>query len=168
VIVSTRWLWLYLSGLAVAAYLAELAWYYPQLPWRVPLHFSLAGQPGGLGTKPELLACSLSVLAFVVAMLSLTVCLAVYLPARLINLPHHEYWLAPERAKTTRRMLVERTGWISCAVIVLLVGSLHSWLHAPLRQPHAVLSPLISLVVFLAFVAAWGTELLWRFSRQVQ
>jgi uncharacterized membrane protein len=161
---KTRWMWLYLSGLVAVAFLAELAWYYPRLPQQVPLHFNWAGQPDGWGSKGELLGVSLGLLGFVAVLLSVGLCLVLYLPARLINMPHRDYWLAPERAEVTRRMLVDRTGWISCATILLLVAALHSSLHAPFQQPPKMFSPLVSLVLFLVFVAIWLAELWWRFS----
>ena len=162
---SRRWLWLYLSVLAVAALLADVAWYYPQLPQQVPLHFNGAGQPDNWGTKHELLGVTLGGIAILVTLLMPSVYLMKVLPTSLFNMPHRDYWLAPERAAATRQMLMERMGWISCATLVLMCWLFHTSLHAVFRQPPEMASPIVALSVFLGFTAIWLAELLWRFRR---
>jgi uncharacterized membrane protein len=162
----TRWLWPYLTVLVVAAYLADLAWYYPQLPQRVPLHFNWAGLPDNWGTKQELLLWSLGTLALVVAVLAVAVVGTRYWPRHFVRFPRRDYWLAPERVEATREMLTDRIGWFSCATILLLTALLHSSLHAAFRQPPKMVVPLVTLIVYLAFVAIWQAEFWWRFRRR--
>lgn len=163
---NTRWMWLYLSGLAVAALLADVAWCYPQLPQQVPLHFDSAGRPDGWGAKQELLGWSLGTVVIMAVLLSPAILLMKFLPPSLINLPRHDYWLAPEREAATRQAMMDRMGWFVGATMVFITLQIHSWLHAAFRQPPRIESPMVSLVIFLAFVATWLTELLWRFCRR--
>ncbi len=163
---NRRWLWLYVSCLAVVALLVDVAWYYPQLPQQVPLHFGAAGQPDNWGTKQELVGWLLAAVVIVVTLLVPAVGLIKVLPASLINLPHRDYWLAPEREATTRRELLHRMGWFACATIVFLGFLFHSSLHAAFRQPPGMDSPLAGLVAYLGFVGLWLGEMLWRFRRR--
>ncbi len=163
---NRKWLWLYLTCLAVVALLADVAWYYPQLPQQVPLHFNGAGQPDRWGAKQELLAVTLAVMAILAAVLTPSVYLMKVLPASLINMPRRDYWLAPERAASTRRMMMDRMGWIVCATVVLMCYLFHSSLHAAFQQPPKMDSPLAALVVYLVFTALWLAELMWRFYRR--
>jgi hypothetical protein len=82
----------------------------------------------------------------------------------MINLPRKDYWLAPERAAQTRRMIVERMLWLLAALMLFMAYLSHGMLEFNLRGAGqlAVWTP---LGVFLAFTILWSGELFWRFQR---
>lgn len=94
-----------LFGLTVLVAAADVAWLYPQLPEQVATKFGSGGQPVAWSPRGAFLTLHLFSLGFV-AVLILGLWLAMpWLPASLINLPHRDWWLAPERAEFTRRRL---------------------------------------------------------------
>src|SRR6185295_9706960 len=98
---------LVLLGLLYAGFAGFLAWSATELPARVASHFNFAGQPDGWMSRTSYLlveaALAIGLPLFIVGISSLTR----VLPARLWNLPHREYWLAPERRKQTSAWLVQ-------------------------------------------------------------
>ncbi len=100
--------------------------YYPQLPAQVASHFDVAGRPNGWSSKSAYFALQ----AFIV--LVVTICFAAFpawlegAPARLVNLPNKDYWLAPERRAATMARVASALTWFGCAglVFIILVTSL--------------------------------------------
>lgn len=100
--------------------------YYPQLPARLASHFDAAGRPNGWSSKPAYFALQ----AFIVVVL--TLCFAALpgwlerAPARLVNLPNKDYWLAPERRVSTMARVASALTWFGCAglVFIIVVASL--------------------------------------------
>jgi uncharacterized membrane protein len=164
-IMARRRLWLILSALFVVLFLGELVYYYPALPAQVALHFDAAGRPDRWGSKQELLGWTLGGLALIVAALSPAVWLVAVLPPSLINMPHRDYWLAPERAAETRRTLIDRMGWFVCATLLLMIAVFRIALRANLRQPPQATIPYGYFAVYFVFVVLWFLELLWHFRR---
>jgi uncharacterized membrane protein len=95
--------------------------YYPQLPAQLASHFDAAGRPNGWSSKSAYFALQ----AFIV--LVLTLCFAALpswlerAPARLLNLPNKDYWLAPERRAATMARVASALTWFGCAVLAFIV-----------------------------------------------
>lgn len=98
---QTTLLKLVLGGLLVAGVLAQHAWYWPQLPQRVATHFGADGQPDDWmsRTAATVLLAGLQI-GLPLFLLGITQ-LARRLPDSMVNIPHREYWLAPERREST-------------------------------------------------------------------
>lgn len=81
--------------------LGQHAWYWPQLPDRVATHFGIDGQPNDWmsRTSSTLMLCGiqLGLPLFLAGVMSL----ANRLPDSMINIPHREYWLHPDRRAAT-------------------------------------------------------------------
>ncbi len=100
--------------------------YYPQLPAQVASHFDAAGRPNGWSSKSAYFALQ----AFIV--LVVAICFAALpawierAPARLVNLPNKDYWLAPERRAATMARVASALTWFGCAglIFTLVVTSL--------------------------------------------
>ncbi len=94
--------------------------YYPQLPAQVASHFDAAGRPNGWSSKSAYFALQ----AFIV--LVVTICFAALpawlerAPARLVNLPNKDYWLAPERRAATMARVASALTWFGCAGLVFI------------------------------------------------
>lgn len=72
-------------------------WYWPQLPERMAIHFDAKGTPNDWMGKGPATLLSIS-LVTLLPMFFLSISQVIrWLPASMINLPHREYWLAPER-----------------------------------------------------------------------
>lgn len=97
---------------------------YPQLPERMASHFMANGTPNGWMPKEAffLLSCVVVGMSALVAFLAPR--LVASRPAEKINLPHREYWLAPERREDTMSFLRAQMVWFGCGIqFVLLYGT---------------------------------------------
>ena len=150
-----------------AAFLLFLEGTKSWLPEHVATHFGGDGRANGwmprfaavnflaaLGTGLPLLFCLLGILIRAI-------------PARFFNLPHREYWLAPERREATSAYLANQLIWLGC-VMVLFFAALHLVTIAANRQVPARLpiAPFLMVVgVFLATIAVGAVAMLRRFAR---
>lgn len=112
-------------GVVSAAYVAVLVWLALTLPRRVPLHFDTSGTADSWGGRSEALLLWL-VLGLV--MLVGGALLARYATAGTgtwLNLPHKDYWLAPERRASFRRRFEGDTlgfvAWTGALLVTLML-----------------------------------------------
>ena len=103
------------------------------LPARMASHFDGAGNPNGWQSKTgfALTAALLSALFFGLTCVAPLMIRAT--PEHQINLPHKEYWLAPERRAQTIERLVAWLSWFSCATLGFLAGTFELVIRANLR-----------------------------------
>lgn len=88
-----RWiLWL-----PVAVFGAMYLVFGPDLPDPMASHFNLAGEPDATQSKTMFFALGLGAHLLILGIFGGVGWLVERLPARMINLPNREYWLAPER-----------------------------------------------------------------------
>lgn len=137
---------LILLGVVLLAAAADLAWLYPQLPERVATKFGAGGQPVEWSTRGAFLTVQIFSLAFVAALILGLWWAMPRFPAHLINLPHRQYWLAPEREAATRQWLGDLVLGLGMALLAYLSWVGHLTMRANLA-PEPRLGP--------AF--AWGT-----------
>ncbi len=93
-------------------------WQHARLPERVATHFNAVGQPNGWMTRDQHLVWQWVAFTFVGLLMQGLVWLQGRLPAEYVNLPHRDYWLAPERRAATQ-------DWLSSLLLIsgsLLVG----------------------------------------------
>lgn len=113
--------WLRLSiFLAVVAGGAIAAWYWPALPERVASHFDGAGRPNGWSSRGGFVGLMLGMTVFHAALFLGIEQVVRRAPARWINLPHKEEWLAPGREARTREILAGHLLALGLATIVLV------------------------------------------------
>ena len=141
---------------------------YGDLPAKVASHFDIEGQPNGWMSRETCVGFTLGLgilmPAFIVGMMGG----AGRIPVSFINLPHRDYWLAPERRQAALAILLRFSLWFAC-MNVLFVTGLH-WLivqaNLPGQSPH--MGGLgIALVTggFLAGTGVWVLLLLRHFSK---
>lgn len=84
-----------------------------------------------------------------------------------INIPHREYWLAPERRTESLRFLSRHAGVMALGLLALLVGVHLLVVHAHLAgngQPVLDMGAFVAcLLGFMAFSVLWITLLVRRF-----
>lgn len=136
-----------------------------QLPDRVAMQFDAVGRPISWGSATALHWTLIGVYLGLAALFLALPYLMRITPGRWTNLPHREYWLAPERKQAT----VNRMGGYLYVMGVMLNGflmGLHGLIvkaqHSePVRLPGREFALL--MVVFFVLVGAWTAYWLWRF-----
>lgn len=137
-----------------------------ELPELVAVHFDAAGRPNGFmtrtGCRDFMLASTLGMPFLVVIATAL---LPRVLPTSLINIPHRDYWLAPERARDSLIFLSEQGLWFGCILMVFLVSVDGMLVKAnavsPPEFPNALL--IVLLLLFFCAVGAWAARMFKRF-----
>jgi hypothetical protein len=135
-----------------------------RLPERVATHFDLRGQPNGWMSSQGYLAF-MAVFGLVFPLIPAAICLLLrFLPDSIINLPHRDYWLAPERRGETVGYLIRHMLWLSCMMSGLTIV-LHQMTVEANRQVPPQLSSAIwgYLVVFLIGIFLWVFALVRHF-----
>jgi serine/threonine-protein kinase len=140
---------------------------YDSWPAEVATHFDLGGNPNGWMSRSANLVAFLALgFGLPIAMYGIF-SLAGFFPARFVNLPRREYWLAPERRDATMRELRRQSLWLGCLSVLFVAGLYISTLEANLQKPAKLSSNSVLLVLggFFAGLAIWVVLLLRRFSR---
>jgi hypothetical protein len=149
---------------AIAA--GGLAWSARELPPRVASHFDIQGQPDGWMSRDSHLKFMAGIGSIVPLFLIGIGLLMGVMPAGSVNLPHRDYWLAPERRRQTNYYLARHTTWFACAMTAFFIGL--NWCVVEGNRstpPHLTSSIWVLLGLFLAFVLAWLIVLITHFSR---
>ncbi|MCY2984881.1 MAG: DUF1648 domain-containing protein [Planctomycetota bacterium] len=114
-------------AVAVIALLAvaQNAWYWGQLPDRVATHFNSEGTPNDWMTKTN---ATLTMSAFQIGMpfiLIAVTLLAARLPASMVNIPHREYLLHPDRHASSMGYFQLFMNWIAVALSLFAMAINH-------------------------------------------
>lgn len=150
--------------LLAVALIGEFAYRYHQLPAMMASHFNAQGVPDGWMPKEQFAAVYVGLFLFMGLGTAGLIAGIWFIPVAMINLPRKQYWLAPEREQTTRRMLVQRSLWFLVATWGFIVWLMHGTLQVNLGQAQNI-EMVPALVFYLGFTAVWVVELCWRFSR---
>jgi len=159
-----------LTALAICyiLFFAYVASSYGELPARVASHFDILGRPNGWMSRETCVGFTVGLGIFMPALVVGAMAGADRIPVSFINLPHRDYWLAPERRRETSSLLLLYALWFAC-LNVLFVTGLHGLIvQANLPGQGQHLSGIgITLVAggFLAGTGVWGALLLRHFSR---
>jgi len=105
---------------AVAA-VGVSGWVFVASPERVPTHFAFDGTPDEWSTPTEAFVVETCVVAgFTLLFLAVPLLMRV-LPDDLINLPHREYWLTPQRRPRALALVARWSDLMGIAANVLLL-----------------------------------------------
>ena len=136
------------------------------LPDLVAVHFDAAGRANGFMTRA---GCrDFMLLSTLGAPLLITIATALLprlVPASLINIPHREYWLAPERARDSLVFLSEQGLWFGCILVVFLAAVDGMLVKANAVAPPAFPSALFigMLILFFCAIGVWALRMMRRF-----
>lgn len=90
-----------------------------------------------------------------------------FVPVNLVNIPHRDYWLAPERRDATYAFMSRQLLWLSC-MLVCFIAAMH-WLTVLANNSMPVRMPtnefLMALGGFLVAMTVWIFALLRHFRR---
>jgi uncharacterized membrane protein len=165
--VKTNLLPFLLLALPCAGYLLFVAGSAPLLPERVAMHFNAGGQADNWMSRSHIVIFweTLGVVMPVFFMVSAL--LTGWIPARFVNLPHREHWLAPERKTQTVAYISRQMIWMGCLAILFLAGIYYLTILAncltPAQLPMNLLLPLLG--GFLAGVLIWSIRFIRHFSK---
>lgn len=137
------------------------------LPAVVASHFGPGGVANGFMGKGTYEVFMLVLVIGVPTLVAFSTRLLRVMPPELINLPHRQYWLAPERRAATLESLSSLTLWFAMVLAVFL-----SYCHWLVVQAHATQPPELPEICFFAglgffsaFTLAWVFILFRRFGR---
>ena len=143
---------------------------YGRLPGIVALHFNGRGEPNGWEAKDVFFAVFAGAVS-VAAVLTFGVpALTKILPNALINLPHKEQWLSPERRMATLEFMSAWFAWFGCAVLVVILLAFVYALQSNTNPGHPP-DPrgfLYILIGFGIFTVTWMVRFLTKFARSPQ
>lgn len=114
-----------LVALGMVIGLSLQLWYWPQLPERMAIHFDAKGMPNDwMGKVPATLLSISLVTLLPMFFLSFSQVIR-WLPASMINLPHREYWLAPERREESFRWMTGWMIWFTLFILIFIIAINH-------------------------------------------
>lgn len=152
--------------LLVAAALAQALWQHDRLPARVATHFDLAGRADGWMSRDNQTKAHLGLVLFIAVMLEGLARLSPRLPDGLVNLPHRDYWLAPERRAATHAWIAGLFRLIGCVLMAFFLALFHLVYRANLHGAQMPTAPAGLLVGgLLATVGLLLAGVFLRFAR---
>lgn len=159
---KNSWWLLIAIGFVAAIGMGLQAVYWPYMPERMATHFGPSGQPDGWMSRTSAVVFQA---ALQIGLPALFVAIAWTLPRfpnSMINLPHREYWLAPERRAATlqhmSRMLLQIA--LAVAIFIPIIG--HLVFDANRREgPLSIIPFMVALVAFLGTVFGIAGYSMW-------
>ena len=144
---------------------AQTIYYYPRLPAVVGQHFGGDGRANGWASRDAFFILSWTVLLVISAIFMFTPRVLRTAPVSLINLPHKDYWLAPERKEESLRFLERDMEWMGVMTVGFIALVLHLAIRANLNPEHRLENgPFVTLLVaFLVATTGWIVRLYRRF-----
>jgi len=111
--------------LLALAVIAQAFWQHDHLPERVATHFNAAGQADGWMTRNNQTKAHIGLVFFIAAMIEGLARFSPRLPDGLVNLPHRDHWLAPERRAATHAWLAGLIRLIGCVLMLFFLALFH-------------------------------------------
>lgn len=147
---------LYACALLILANFVQLAVYYSRLPDPAASHFGADGRADGWMSRRSYVVL-MGALPLVLAPMFMALSYSLkHIPLKLINMPHREYWLAPERAARTHDALHRSMLGFTCWFLAFLLAITHLTLQANLRADQSTGTFFWWILgVFLVGVAVW-------------
>lgn len=111
-----------LLGLLYLCFFGSLALSNSRLPTRVATHFGATGQPNGWMSRSAYLWFMI-VFGVIFPLFVPALCyLSRWLPSWCYNIPHRDYWLAPERRRAVSAYLFRHSFWFAAMALAFVMG----------------------------------------------
>lgn len=150
--------------LTLCAGLVQLALLVPHLPERVASHFDLRGEVDGWLDRRSFVITFALLEVFLAGIFVAVGEMVRRLPARFVNMPHREYWLAPEREAATRLALERDLAVLGAATLIVVLLAVQACYRVSTGAAER-LSAFPVLGTYAAVVCAWTVWLLLRHAR---
>ncbi|MCU1243432.1 MAG: hypothetical protein JWO71_4158 [Candidatus Acidoferrum typicum] len=145
----------------------QFFYYTPRLPEILGSHFGKAGSVNAWQTKTAFLSMEVAIIVLATLVSFSIPRIIAAMPVSMINLPHKEFWLSPERREDTLSYIRVWTAWLGCALLGFLLFVMElvfrANLHTPPQLNMAAFVP--ALLVFVAFDTIAVLQLILRFSK---
>jgi len=154
-------------GLLYLVFVGHLTASSSGLPERMATHFGSGGQPDGWGSRGDYVRFMM-VFGLAFPLFPAAICyVARFLPDRLWNIPHRDYWFAPERRKETLAYLFGHALWLAPLMAGFVIGMHLMTVRANrLAEPQLSMAMVLAMtVIMLAGVAVWLVRLIRHFKR---
>jgi uncharacterized membrane protein len=164
---TTRAPFLTMAALLVGWWL-HLRYFLGRMPERIATHFGAGGRPNGWMPRDFLGTFDVVFMAVVLGITVGSAYLARKLPVSLINVPHRDFWFAPERRAASYARLLRHLLWLSCLMVVFLAGVNQMIFIANLRPGTPTLPGFETVLLVGAFftaLVAWIVRLYRLFPR---
>lgn len=130
------------------------------LPDRVAVHFGRGGFPNGWAPGTVHSLTTLGIYTFLFFALYFAPRLTSGIPAKWVNLPHKDFWLAPENRPRAEARIARLMFQFGTAVFLFLFVCnllvLQANLADPVKLDERVLFPF--LLLFLGYILVWGFQ----------
>ena len=113
----------------------QALWQHDRLPARVATHFGAAGEANGWMSRGAHTVWHVATVLFLAAIIQGITRVQARLPKEFINLPHRDYWFAPERAAATRSWITGAALFIGCTLMGFFIALFHLVYAANLGPP---------------------------------
>jgi uncharacterized membrane protein len=145
--------------------LAQPAYYYPQLPEKVAVHFGVSGTPDSWSGKWAFTLFSYAVvLSILVLFLGISHGMS-RIPPALINMPNKDYWLSENRRRETTGFMSRYVLWLGSGTVLFLLDIFHQSIQVSLGRTAGLPHIYLSLGLYACFVAAWTIGLYKKFGQ---
>lgn len=111
--------------LMLLAALVQTARHHATLPEQVATHFDVHGQPDDWMSRDAHAAFQAGLAIFIATVFGGMARFINRLPARFINVPHREYWFAPERRAASLQAVAALLNTIGCATLGFFMFIFH-------------------------------------------
>jgi uncharacterized membrane protein len=151
--------------LLILASMAQVVYYYPQLPEVIASHFNFEGTANGWQPKGAFFGIYGGVIVLLVLVFSAPVLFMDRIPDSLINLPRKDYWLAPERRAETFSFINGQMLAYGNATLLFMLIVFNLAIRANLAPqkllPSSIMLPLLG--GYILFTVIWTIRFFLRF-----
>ncbi|HXN53130.1 MAG TPA: hypothetical protein VN943_14455 [Candidatus Acidoferrum sp.] len=145
----------------------QSTYYAPRIPEILGSHFVRGGFVNAWQTKTAFFSTELAIIVLATLVSFGIPRLIAAVPISLINLPHKEFWLSPERRDDSLSYIRVWSAWFGCALLAFLLFVMELVFRANLRTPPQLNTAAFvpAILSFLAFVAISIIRLITHFSK---
>lgn len=150
--------------LLIGFFVAQIGFYYPNLPERMASHFNQAGEANDWTSKNSFVVFEAILLLFILSEFILLPLIIEKSPDSLINLPNKEYWLAAERRAETFRVMKIYFEWLAIGLLGLFISINQMVFKANINQENlSALTMWLIIGAFLVYVFVWMIKFIRQF-----
>ncbi len=153
---KSKYIGLSILLLLLALNIGLSGYYFAVLPARVASEFDLSGEPKSWMAKGAFVIFNITLLILLPIFLLSLGWICTKLPKWMIDLPHKDYWLAPERKAQTAASIFRFMIWLAVGIELFLTALVGLVYRANLGHPEIMRqTPYYLLGCFVAFMAGW-------------
>jgi uncharacterized membrane protein len=156
----------FILGLIYLCFFSYLAFSVSSLPNCVATHFDGSGQPNGWMDRSSYILF-MAVFSFVLPLFLIGISFTCrFFPDKYFNIPHRDYWLAPQRRAETFSYLVTHSLWFACIALCFITGIHFSIIQANSVTPAHLSTPLILGLIgcFVSGLVVWIVSMILHFN----